>query len=157
MRIVLDANILVRLAKSDAPQHQVADESVTALAAAGHELRTLPQSLYEFWVVATRPTDANGLGMTTGQAIRMLDHFGQSFPLLNDREELFGNWRKLVERYEVRGKPAHDARLAAAMQTHEANHLLTFNARDFTRYPHVAVLVPAAIVADEDRGTDEAN
>ena len=144
MLTVIDTNVLIRLANADDPQHEVANEAVTSLAASGHELRLVPQSVYEFWVVATRPNDpqSNGLGLDAERAGRLLDSFEAIFPLLNDVPTLYRDWRDLVERFDVKGKKAHDARLAAAMSGVNATHLLTFNERDFARYPHLTVINP---------------
>lgn len=97
MRVVLDTNILVRLAILDDPQNRTAGLAVSSLRAAGRELRLLPQSVYEFRVVATRAVDANGRGLTVADADRLIDTFDASFPLLPDPDSLFGRWRELVK------------------------------------------------------------
>jgi predicted nucleic acid-binding protein len=107
----------------------------------------VPQSVFEFWVVATRPIAVNGLGLSTAQAeaeLMILDGF---FPLLNDLPTLFAHWRALVRRYDCVGKPAHDARYVAALQAHGLTHLLTFNGHDFARYAGITVLDPPRVVA----------
>ena len=38
----------------------------------GDTLWVVPQALYEFWVVATRPTTVNGLGFTVARAVAEL-------------------------------------------------------------------------------------
>ncbi|MEK7832647.1 MAG: hypothetical protein AAB401_16260 [Acidobacteriota bacterium] len=40
------------------------------------------------------------------------------------------------------GKPAHDARIVAAMKVHGIAHLLTFNVGDFKRFPNITVVSP---------------
>jgi hypothetical protein len=47
----------------------------------------------------------------------------------------------------VLGKPAHDARIAAAMAVHGITHILAFNTVDFSRYHAVAAINPSAVVA----------
>jgi len=49
-------------------------------------------------------------------------------------ETIFQNWEELVKSYKVSGKPSHDARIVAAMQTHGIENLLTLNTPDFKRY-----------------------
>jgi len=68
MIVVLDANVLLRFADSTAAQHPTASAALSALRAQGDSLRTIPQSLYEFWVVATRPIANNGLGLSITEA-----------------------------------------------------------------------------------------
>jgi predicted nucleic acid-binding protein len=45
----------------------------------------------------------------------------------------------------VSGKPAHDARLVAAMIKHGIVHLLTFNDGDFKRYTEIVAESPLAL------------
>lgn len=50
MNVLLDANILVRIADLSAPLRPTAMAAVSSLKAQGHTLCIVPQSLYEFWV-----------------------------------------------------------------------------------------------------------
>lgn len=59
------------------------------------------------------------------------------FTLLRDERAIFDQWERLVAQHDVKGKNAHDARLVAAMNRHELTQLLTFNSRDFARYPGI--------------------
>jgi predicted nucleic acid-binding protein len=44
------------------------------------------------------------------------------------------------------GVQVHDARLAAAMHVHGIQRVLTFNARDFARYPDIQAVHPQALL-----------
>ena len=55
MSVQLDTNILTRLSQSTDPAHSAARNAVAKLQAAGRGLGIVPQNLYEFWAVATRP------------------------------------------------------------------------------------------------------
>jgi len=68
MRLLLDTNILTRSAQPAHPMHADAVDAISALSTAGDELCVVPQNLIEFWAVATRPLNVNGLEMTTAQA-----------------------------------------------------------------------------------------
>lgn len=147
MRIILDANVLVRLTDRTDLQHPTSDAARAALLARGHTLRTFEQSVREFWVVATRPVANNGLGLTVAEADdEVTDILGYA-PLLDDPAGLFAEWRRLVVAYQCRGKPAHDARYVAAMGLLGITHLLTFNTADFARFPGVMALDPGAVAA----------
>ncbi|MGO9256910.1 MAG: type II toxin-antitoxin system VapC family toxin [Bryobacteraceae bacterium] len=50
-------------------------------------------------------------------------------------------------RLSVVGKPAHDARLVAAMQVHGLAAILTFDKTGFSRYAGIEVVHPADVVA----------
>jgi hypothetical protein len=61
MNYLVDTNILTRLADPAHATHQQAVDAVKRLAHQGHKLHIVPQNLYEFWVVCTRPKNVNGL------------------------------------------------------------------------------------------------
>jgi predicted nucleic acid-binding protein len=145
--ILLDTNLLTRRTRSHDPQSGVARSAIQRLLGRGERLIVVPQNLYEFWAVATRPpgpppAGGNGLGMTPAQAGHWLRFFKRRFVLLADREELCTFWQTLVETHGVTGFRAHDVRLVAAMQSYGLTRLLTFNSGDFSGLP-VTVLDPA--------------
>lgn len=140
--IVLDANMLLRLVSPNHPQYPEAFDAVSAFVGAGWPVCIVPQAIYEFWVVATRPADVNGLGITTEVAADEVDRFEQEFRLLADTPSIYQAWRDLVIAHSIGGKPAHDARIVAAMRLHDASHLLTFNVTDFKRFDGVTVVHP---------------
>jgi predicted nucleic acid-binding protein len=147
VKVLLDTNILTRMVQPAHPVHRIATGAVDALRRRGDQLCVVPQNLYEFWVVATRPTQDNGMGLTTSQAAAELGNVKSLFTFLMDMPELYSKWENLVSTLDVKGKPAHDARLVAAMQVHAIEGLLTFDSSDFARYPGVVVLAPASVVA----------
>lgn len=63
MRILVDTNVVVRLGDKGHAMHGEALAAIDWLDANGHECVIVPQVLYEYWVVATRPAENNGLGM----------------------------------------------------------------------------------------------
>lgn len=105
----------------------------------------MPQVLYEYWVVATRPAAQNGLGLTVTDARVAVEEFTLTFPLLRDERGIFSFWLDLVTAHSVAGKLAHDARLVAAMNRHGLTHLMTFNSTDFTRFQPVVALTPGTL------------
>lgn len=148
MRILLDSNILLRLADPQSDHHKAAFDAVTRLRKQGHELRSVPQNLYEFWVVATRPLEKNGLGLSVEETDNHLNQIRRYIPLLRDERSIFELWQQLVVDHLVLGKNAHDTRLVAAMHRHNLKHLLTFNKQDFGRFSDIAVLTPSEVLAE---------
>jgi predicted nucleic acid-binding protein len=147
--ILLDSNLLIRMTRSHDPQSGVARAAIQTLVGRRERLIVVPQNLYEFWAVATRPpgpppAGRNGLGMTVAQAGTWLRFFRRRFRLLPDREELSKLWQELIERHSVTGFRAHDVRLVAAMQSYGITRLLTFNATDFCGLA-IAILDPATV------------
>ena len=68
MSTLLDTNILTRLVQTALPLHTVTVDALAELRRRGEVLCIVPQNLYEFWVVGTRPTAQNGLGLSPAQA-----------------------------------------------------------------------------------------
>lgn len=147
MRILLDTNIVGRLSQPRHNLHSVAVAATERLLKEGHELRVVPQVLYEFWAVATRPEDENGFGFSIEKSRIELDRIKLIFPPLRDERGILEPWESLVVEHAARGKNSHDARLVAAMQRHGLTHLITFNVADFLRYPGITLLEPQSVAA----------
>ena len=147
MSILLDTNILLRLADEGSPSHAEALAAVEVLEMSDRECVIVPQVLYEYWVVATRPMANNGLGMSINAVNRAVDRWTTAFRLLLDERGVFTRWYSLVTSHEVKGKAAHDARLVAAMQRHRVMNVLTFNQPDFIRFTSIKVFTPTEILA----------
>jgi len=69
------------------------------------------------------------------------------FLLLPETPAIYPIWEALVTQYQVSGKPAHDARLIAAMQVHRLTAILTFDKTGFSRYSGIEVVHPAEVTA----------
>lgn len=147
MRILLDTNVLLRFGNRGQPQHQLARDAITGVHEGGHECVLVPQVLYEYWVVATRPPEANGLDMTTSATATAVNEFVSTFGVLRDERGVFHRWQDLVTTHDVKGKLAHDARLVAAMLRHGVTKLLTFNVADFARFTGIEVFTPGEIAS----------
>jgi predicted nucleic acid-binding protein len=147
MKILLDTNLLTRMVEPAHRQHRAAMDATDLLGKQGHKLIIVPQVIYEFWVVCTRPLSVNGLGQTVAAAEIELANFKSLFTILGDSPLILAEWEKLVVALQISGKTAHDARLVAAMAVHGVTHLLTFNDQDFHRYSNITVLTPASVVA----------
>jgi predicted nucleic acid-binding protein len=146
MRILLDTNVVLRLGDKDHAMHADALAAIDWLDVNGHECVIVPQVLYEYWVVATRPREKNGLGMTVAEADAAVSQSMAVFRLLLDERGIFSHWRDLVAGNDVKGKNAHDARLVAAMQRHGLTHLLSFNKPDFVRFTAISTFTPADVL-----------
>ena len=142
MRILIDTNVLTRSAQPGHPQHDTALQALKVIRNQGHEHCIVPQVIYEYWAVCTRPVEANGLGMTPIAVVQKIAEIKRLFLLLRDERAIFPEWERLMAEYQVRGKASHDARLVAAMIRHGLHNILTFNAPDFGRYAGIVVMTP---------------
>jgi predicted nucleic acid-binding protein len=147
--ILLDTNVLGRMTDSADPQCAAVRRAVHVLLGRREQVIVVPQTLYEFWAVATRrpgppPSGRNGLGMTPEQAGQWLRFFQRRFTLLPDREELFTRRHSFVTTLRIKGIRSYDARLVAAMQSYGVTRLLTFNTDDFKAFP-ITLIDPVAL------------
>lgn len=116
MDVLADTNILGRSVHRNAAKHAEVLRALKILRSRGDRLCTVPQILYEFRAVATRPLDLNGLGLTPIQADRIMARIEQLCPILRDPPELYDERRRLIVAHGVSGKKSHDTRLIAAMR-----------------------------------------
>ena len=143
MRILADSGILLRLFELTDSRHVAVQAAVDTLLAQGHALVTAAQNLAEFWNVCTRPDTARGgFGLSLVETEIRLQRLEREFVLLPDLPTTYAIWRNLVVAHAVLGKQVHDARLAALMLSHGVTHVVTLNARDFSRYPGLTVIDP---------------
>lgn len=139
---LLDTNILLRSSDPDSSSYQSTRDCVAALASRKDELFITPQTLIEFWAVATRPIEVNGLGWDSRKAAEELRTILMLFPMLPDSPEIFGTWQRLVAERNVSGKRTHDARLVAVMLVYRVLSIVTLNPGDFHGFPDIKVIEP---------------
>jgi predicted nucleic acid-binding protein len=130
---LLDTSVLVRLANESDAQHAAAMVTVIELHRRNEVLQITAQNLIEFRNVATRPSVANGLGLSIGDAEAKSALFEVVFPLIPESPEIFAVWKVLVAERQVIGKQVHDARLVAVSRAAGVSHLLTFNVSHFRK------------------------
>jgi predicted nucleic acid-binding protein len=138
--ILLDANILVRMCRASDAAQQLTKRVVFAHRRTD-SLVVCPQSLYEFWAVATRPAANNGLEMDTATVRQWTIFYSKLFTMVSEPSGLFGAWIDLVAAYDVHGFRSHDARYVALMQQMGIEKLMTFNVHHFRAFP-ITVIEP---------------
>jgi predicted nucleic acid-binding protein len=148
--VLLDSNILGRLANLADPDRVVTEDALAELQRQGETLSITPQNLIEFRSFATRPLILNGLGISAAEADRLAADFEANFPVLPDTPDVYPAWKSLVRSLGVIGKQVHDARLMAVCQVHHVTHLLTFNVAHFQRFaaatnPQIVILDPRTV------------
>lgn len=109
-----------------------------------------PQIVAEFWNVATRPREQNGIGLTPDLAATELAQIEGSFTIVGESTDVYYEWKRIVALRGVSGVRVHDTRLVAAMKVYGIDRILTFNAGDFARYSDIKVVHPADIVASSE-------
>jgi predicted nucleic acid-binding protein len=148
MDVLLDTNLLVRCIQPSHPLHFAATAAMKELSARKGRLCIVPQVLYEYFVICTRPPGQyGGLGMTNEAAVAELSRLLSLFELLPDSAAIFPEWLRLVAETKAVGKRGHDIRLVAAMNIYGIRSIATFNIRDFTGLRNLEILDPAALAA----------
>ena len=142
MSFLVDTNVLLRSAQPSHPMHADAARAVGELLSRGEVLSIIAQNIIEYWAVATRPVEANGLGLSVADTGNELARLKGIFQMLPDTPAIFTEWETLVSRHAVKGKEVHDARIVAAMLAHRVTNLLTFNTGDFKRYTAITSVDP---------------
>ena len=144
-RVLLDSNVLIDLSASDPRRTTLVKQVLSLLGARDVVMCITFQNASEFWNTATRPLQSNGLGLSTAATAELLRDFEVKTTLLVDPQTVYSYGRDLIERYAVRGKQVHDAKLAASMLAHNLDLLLTSNKSDFTRFREIVVIQPEEI------------
>lgn len=139
---LLDTNVVMRFCNPSDVQHQLATDAISRLLMQSDECLLTPQVIVEFWVVATRPIQVNGLGWTVEQTRSTIDQLLDRFPLLAESPQIFPTWLNLVTTNKVMGKRTHDTRIIAAMLANGITHLLTFNPKDFAGISNITITHP---------------
>lgn len=101
----------------------------------------MSQVLYELYVVATKPADKNGLGLSSAAVLKKLKEITDTYTFLNDPDNLFFEWHSMMSEFAITGKSAHDARLVAFMRIHNIEHIYSINAKHFMRYSGIITII----------------
>lgn len=127
---LLDTNIL-----ADATDEgRVGHENALALLTNRPGLVLCAQVAREYLVIATRPTIANGLGLSLDDALDNLAEFRTVARLLPEEKPLLPKLLSLLAGTACRGATIHDAHLVAAMLVHDVSLIITSNTGDFKRF-----------------------
>jgi len=143
---LLDTNVILRIQEEQCDQYELVTRSVARLIEGGSLVCVAPQVITEFWCVATRPRDVNGLGWNVDLTEARVNDVLDRFEFLEDTAAIFPIWLDLVRNHAVNGKQVHDARLVAVMKAHGVENLLTFNIDDFKAYEEISAVHPASVV-----------
>lgn len=111
MRFLVDTNVLTCLAQPNHAQHALVLDALAALAGRGDEACIVPQNVYEFWVVSTRPREQNGLGLDAAQVKAELARMTDLFRMVRDERAIYRTLAR--SRSRIRNQRQERARRAA--------------------------------------------
>src|SRR5579883_599655 len=101
MLCLLDTNILLRGLDRRHPHCRAVLRSLILLRQQGIQPCLAAQNVVEFWAVATRPVDANGLGMSCAWAAAQIARMKRIFVILTENAGVttqIGETRRTVQR-----------------------------------------------------------
>ncbi len=144
MALCVDTIVLLRSVQDSHPLSLVARSVLSKFVDNGEDLCIFPQNIREFWNVATRPADRNGLGFAVAQVDIEVQRIEKAFHVLDDGLRVYREWRKLVAQHGVSGVQVHDCYIVAGMRIRGIESLITFNPGDFGRYG-ITTVDPSAL------------
>ncbi|MCI0355301.1 MAG: type II toxin-antitoxin system VapC family toxin [Acidobacteria bacterium] len=143
---LVDSNVLLRWVKPDDRDYPLVVSAIEAILQAGAILCYTSQNVAGFWNTCTRPRERNGYGLSPQETDRRCRFFEEKLRLLADHLTVHQEWRRLLVAYNVSGVQVHDARLVASVRVHGIQRILTFNDRDFDRYPDIQAVHPRTLL-----------
>lgn len=132
--VFVDTNVLLSASDPQRALHHAALEVLNDWPNQGQALATSAQVLREYLVVATRPVEVNGLGLSIDDALANVAAFRSRMRFLEETEQVWERLRTLVSSYRCLGKQIHDASLVATSLSAEVTRLVTANPGDFSRF-----------------------
>ncbi len=130
----IDSNILINAINMKSTHNDRARRALAELKLKSEPKYVSGQVMREYFSGATRPSDANGVGMPPLAAAAALPGLLAGIGYLDDTTAVRAQLMALVRDKTVKGKQIHDANIVATMLAHGERELLTFNGSDFARY-----------------------
>ena len=138
--LFLDTNVLLTATDVLRPLHLEAQRIFSKAGRQGFHLALSGQILREYLAVATRPVEANGLGLTVPDAVANVERFLEFANLFEETEAVALRLRELAKDFDVRGPRLHDANIVATMLVHHIPVLVTQNRKDFMGFGAIKTL-----------------
>lgn len=135
--LFVDTNVLLIATDASRRWHEEAMRLFTDADSRGVHLAVSGQVFREYLVVATRPREANGLGMKVEDAIANVNEFVRLTHSYDETEKVARRLRQLALTYGLRGKVLHDANIVATMTVNDISVLVTQNLDDFARFDEI--------------------
>ncbi len=135
--LFLDTCVLLTATVESRQHHQHAQRLLLASGRTGIHFATTGQIMREYLVVATRPLEANGLGLTPPQALTNVAEFRRRLVFFDETELVAHNLTELVRTHQLKGKRIHDANVVATMLAHGITRLVTENIGDFAPFTDI--------------------
>lgn len=143
--VVVDTNVLLAATDRSRATHGAA---TTFLNEDQRRLALTPQIVREYLAVATRPAQANGLGLDAEDAVVNVNQLLDDMGLLAESAATTARLMDLVRRQAVTGKQVHDANVVAVALAHGARTIVTDNVRHFARFDDLIAIESLPVSID---------
>ena len=140
---MLDTNVLVDALYEDLPAYRAASHLLTLAEDAAAAFCVAPQVLAEFYTIITdsrRVSDAY-TAEEPRQEVEKIRH-KRGIRILPVPVDIVDRWLELLRTHPVTRSRIFDVQLVATMLGNEGRRIYTFNVRDFTPFPELAILIP---------------
>lgn len=131
--VVVDTNVLLAATDRSRAHHGGATRF---LGQDERDLAITPQVAREYLAVATRPVEANGLGLAEVDAVANLRDLLDVLALLEEGSRSTAVLLGLLTEVGASGRQVHDANVVAVALAHGAAAVVTEDTRHFTRFAH---------------------
>lgn len=145
--LFVDTNVLLSATDTLRQRHRDACRLFAESASWGIHLAASGQILREYLAVATRPADANGLGLQVGEATANVRQFLRFIHLYDETRAVAARLCELGLSRGLRGKRFHDANIVATMATHGIRALVTEDADHFATFDEIETVALADVAA----------
>ena len=142
----LDTNVLLSATDKSRSSHPAALSLFEYVSQGGGHLVWSGQVIREYLVVATRPLSVNGLGLDPSAASHNVERLSKRLTLLEEGTDVSNRLRRLVERFELKGKRIHDANVVATMLAAGVTKLVTDDSSDYRVFDGVETFHPSEVI-----------
>lgn len=146
--VFVDTNVLLAATVPARPYHSAALSVLSDWPDRGVPLVASGQVFREYLVVATRPPEVNGLGLSVEDALGNVVAFRLRMRLLPENQQSLERLQALVTTYHCTGKQIHDANVVASAMASGVRRLVTANAVHFSRFAAEMEVIDLLALAD---------
>ncbi|PXA05288.1 hypothetical protein DDZ13_00025 [Coraliomargarita sinensis] len=127
----VDTNILLSATLIGRPEHSRSHQLLGMGLTGELRLFVCGQIFREYLVVATRPLENNGLGLTPKKATENIRSFRKCLQLLDETDATARRLEWLTTKQRLKGKRIHDANIISIMIENGLRIIYTLNPTDF--------------------------
>jgi len=137
-KIFLDTNVLVYLSNEESMFHEAVLEIFKRICKK-YDLWISRQVLREYAVVMSRQEFYHRI-LTPQEIAADITKWEQSLNVIDETRDITDNLKKLLVKYDLKGKRIHDANIVASMLKFSIPLIFTFNISDFHAFAEIQIL-----------------